>query len=102
MTFWNILRPFGLHNLQPFGVLCGHLVYFFRFGMFGPRKLWQPWLHTILRLLFHPLAKKTIVKMLRPMFFKEFSVLGKMLHTYMKVGWSDNGLREWEFRERMD
>jgi hypothetical protein len=27
----------------PFGVVCGPLVYFFRFGMFGPRKIWQPW-----------------------------------------------------------
>jgi hypothetical protein len=26
------------YNLQPFGIVCGHLVYFFRFGMFGPRK----------------------------------------------------------------
>jgi hypothetical protein len=24
-------------------VVCGHLVYFFRFGMFGPRKIWQTW-----------------------------------------------------------
>jgi hypothetical protein len=31
------------YNLQPFGVVCGHLVYFFHFGMFGPRKIWQPW-----------------------------------------------------------
>jgi hypothetical protein len=28
--------------LQPFGLVCGHLVYFFRFGMFGPRKIGQP------------------------------------------------------------
>jgi hypothetical protein len=26
-------------NLSPFG----HLVYFSGFGMFGPRKIWQPW-----------------------------------------------------------
>jgi hypothetical protein len=30
------------YNLQPFGIVCGHLIYFFRFGMFGPRKSWQP------------------------------------------------------------
>jgi hypothetical protein len=24
-------------------IVCGHLVYFSRFGMFGPRKIWQPW-----------------------------------------------------------
>jgi hypothetical protein len=25
------------------GTVCGHLVYFSHFGMFGPRKIWQPW-----------------------------------------------------------
>jgi hypothetical protein len=30
------------YNLWPFGKVCGHLVYFFQFGMFGPRKIWQP------------------------------------------------------------
>jgi hypothetical protein len=48
MTIWNILRPTGIiftanwYNLWPFGIVCGHLVYFLRFGMFGPRKIWQP------------------------------------------------------------
>jgi hypothetical protein len=33
------------YNLQPFCIVCGHLVHFFRFGTFGPRKIWQPrWL----------------------------------------------------------
>jgi hypothetical protein len=27
------------YNLWPFGIICGHLVYFSRFGMFGPRKI---------------------------------------------------------------
>jgi hypothetical protein len=31
------------YNLSPFGIVCGHLVYFSKFGMFGPRKIWQPW-----------------------------------------------------------
>jgi hypothetical protein len=35
MTIRNILLPFGM--------VCGHLVYFLRFGMFGQRKIWQPW-----------------------------------------------------------
>jgi hypothetical protein len=35
VTIRNILRPFG--------IVCGHLVYVSRFGMFGPRKIWQPW-----------------------------------------------------------
>jgi hypothetical protein len=41
MTIWNILRPFG--KICGFLVLvCGHSVHFLRFGMFGPRKIWQP------------------------------------------------------------
>jgi hypothetical protein len=31
------------YNLWQFGTACGHLVYFPHFGMFGPRKIWQPW-----------------------------------------------------------
>jgi hypothetical protein len=47
MNIWNILRPFGIftaiwYNLWPFGIVCDHLVYFLRFGMFGPIKIWQP------------------------------------------------------------
>jgi hypothetical protein len=34
MTIW--------YNIGLFGIVCGHLVYFSRFGMFGPRKIWQP------------------------------------------------------------
>jgi hypothetical protein len=30
------------YNLWPFGIVCVHLVYFSQFGMFGPRKIWQP------------------------------------------------------------
>jgi hypothetical protein len=30
-------------NLLQFGIVCGHLVYISHFGMFGPRKIWQPW-----------------------------------------------------------
>jgi hypothetical protein len=33
MVIWN--------NVWPFGVVCGSLVYFSRFGIFGPRKIWQ-------------------------------------------------------------
>jgi hypothetical protein len=32
-----------LNILWPFGIFCGHLLYFPQFGMFGPRKIWQPW-----------------------------------------------------------
>jgi hypothetical protein len=39
ITIWNILQPFGII----YGCLvCGHLEYFSRFGMFGPRQIWQP------------------------------------------------------------
>jgi hypothetical protein len=31
------------YNLWPFGIVCDNLVYFTQFGMFGPRKIWQPW-----------------------------------------------------------
>jgi hypothetical protein len=37
------------YSLLPFGkiyghlVVSGHLMYFLRFGKFGPRKIWQPW-----------------------------------------------------------
>jgi hypothetical protein len=34
---------FVWYNSWPFGIVCGHLVYFFQFGVFGPRKIWQPW-----------------------------------------------------------
>jgi hypothetical protein len=27
-----------------FGIVCVNLVLFSRFGLFGPRKIWQPWL----------------------------------------------------------
>jgi hypothetical protein len=30
------------YNLWPLGIVCGHLLYFPRLGMFGPRKIWQP------------------------------------------------------------
>jgi hypothetical protein len=31
------------YNLWPFGIACGHLLYFSKFGTFGSRKIWQPW-----------------------------------------------------------
>jgi hypothetical protein len=40
VIIWNMLRPFGII----FGrLVCCHLVYFPQFGMFGGRKIWQPW-----------------------------------------------------------
>jgi hypothetical protein len=49
-----ILCPLGIfygrwYNLWPFGIVCGLLVYLLRFGMFGPRKIWQPWLERKIR-----------------------------------------------------
>jgi hypothetical protein len=34
-------------RLFKFGIVCGHLLYFSRFGMFGPRKIWQPWFRAV-------------------------------------------------------
>jgi hypothetical protein len=34
--------PF-VYNLCSFRIVCGNWVYFLRFGLFGPRKIWQPW-----------------------------------------------------------
>jgi hypothetical protein len=44
-TYYDHLEYFTamLYNLWPFVINCGHLVYFYHFGMFGPRKIWQPW-----------------------------------------------------------
>jgi xanthine/uracil permease len=49
---WNILVyftaflynlwPFGIIYLRLFGIVCGHLVYFSGFGMFGPQKSGNP------------------------------------------------------------
>jgi hypothetical protein len=36
---WKMSR----YNLWQFGTACSHLVHFSHFGMFGPRKIWQPW-----------------------------------------------------------
>jgi hypothetical protein len=42
---YDYLEYFMAHwyNLWPFGIVCGHLLYFSQFGMFGPRKIWQHW-----------------------------------------------------------
>jgi hypothetical protein len=32
----------NLYNLWQFSIVCGHLIYFSQFGMFEPRKIWQP------------------------------------------------------------
>jgi hypothetical protein len=30
------------YNLWPLLIVCGDWVFFYVFGMFGPRKIWQP------------------------------------------------------------
>jgi hypothetical protein len=44
VIFYDPLEYFSAiwYSLQPFDKVCGHLVYFSVFGMFGPRKIWQP------------------------------------------------------------
>jgi hypothetical protein len=39
------------YNLWSFGIVCSHFVYFSRFGMFGPRKIWQHWTEALTRKL---------------------------------------------------
>jgi hypothetical protein len=42
ITIWNILRPFVIiYGRLVYIVFC-HLVYFSSFGIFEPRKIWQP------------------------------------------------------------
>jgi hypothetical protein len=43
--FYDLLEYFSAiwYYLWPFGIIWGYLVYFSRFGMFGPRRIWQPW-----------------------------------------------------------
>jgi hypothetical protein len=45
VIFYDHLEYFTAiwYNLWPFGIVGGHLLYFSQFGMFGPRKIWQPW-----------------------------------------------------------
>jgi hypothetical protein len=42
---WKMLAYFTAvrYKLWPFGILYGRLVTLFCFGIFGPRKIWQPW-----------------------------------------------------------
>jgi hypothetical protein len=44
VIFYEHLKYFTAiwYNLWPFGIVCGHLVYILRLGMFGTRKIWQP------------------------------------------------------------
>jgi hypothetical protein len=40
---WKMtLRSFRIIYSLLVYIVCGHLVYFLHFGMFGPRKIWQP------------------------------------------------------------
>jgi hypothetical protein len=44
VIFYDHLEYFTAvwNKLWPFGTVCGHLVYFLRFGIFGTIKIWQP------------------------------------------------------------
>jgi hypothetical protein len=39
----TIFYSYLLYVLGPFGIICDNLVYFSQLGIFGPRKIWQPW-----------------------------------------------------------
>jgi hypothetical protein len=45
VIFYDHLEYFTAlwYNLWPLSVVCCHLVHCLRFGMFGPRRIWQPW-----------------------------------------------------------
>jgi hypothetical protein len=59
------------YNLWPFGLVCGHLVYYcFRFG---PRKIWQPWSQTIQKVVLG-IGRKLKVKRLCIIFSESFCV----------------------------
>jgi hypothetical protein len=49
--FYDHLKYFTATRciLWQFGTVCVHLVHFSFFGMFGPIKIWQPWLKTPVR-----------------------------------------------------
>jgi hypothetical protein len=44
VIFYDHLKYFTTiwYNVLPFGIVCGYLLYFLRFGMLRPRKIWQP------------------------------------------------------------
>jgi hypothetical protein len=42
MTIWNILLQFCILYSRVVEFVGSYLVYFCRFGMLGPRKIWQP------------------------------------------------------------
>jgi hypothetical protein len=44
VIFYDHLEYFTAiwYNFGLFSIVCGHLVYLLHFGMFGPRKIWQP------------------------------------------------------------
>jgi hypothetical protein len=42
MSIWYNLWPFCIIYGHLVYVVCGQLVYISQFGMFGPRKIWQP------------------------------------------------------------
>jgi hypothetical protein len=60
--FYNHLEYFTAiwYNLWPFGIVCGRLVYFYHFGMLGPREIWQPCLR-VDEETYHPILCRLIV-----------------------------------------
>jgi hypothetical protein len=54
VIFYDHLEYFTAiaYILQPFGLVCGPFGIFSQFGMFGPRKIWQPCLRQFLRAIF--------------------------------------------------
>jgi hypothetical protein len=44
MTIWNILRPFGIFYGNIYCIVCDMVYFTLIDSMFGPRKIWQPWI----------------------------------------------------------
>jgi hypothetical protein len=48
LTIWNILRPFGIIYCRLVFFVVVWYMYFSHIGMFGPRKIWQPWYRPVI------------------------------------------------------
>jgi hypothetical protein len=84
MIFGNVLRPFGIRNLQPFGIVCGHLVHLFPF--------WYVWTKENLATLANSTTQKPCVTQAetRPITIalsKDQLLMGVHFQTYWGNDW---------------
>jgi hypothetical protein len=89
IIFYDHLEYFTAiwYNLWPFGVVCVHLVYFSRFDMFGPRKIWQPWLVSLARLkLFLEVNQPGLFKLCLELMFSTPHTCSYSIGCYQGIG----------------